>query len=178
MLKNGDTAGAMAFLQKTADAVAKSAAAQSSTKKSSTKASTAAPASQKPAAPSQPAKAAKKSATKTSAKPITPAKAYMNKTKSKISENIDRQLLLVQTMLKIIRENDCDKKTTVTQIRALLEYASGGSTSAGSIASIPGAGGPLMPMIRRMPAGQSFFGPAGTLPPEKPKSRKKRKKNG
>jgi len=62
------------------------------------------------------------------------------------------------------------------KIKELLEYASGGSTSSGSIASIPGAGGPLMPMIRRMPVGQSFFGPVGTLPPEKPKKRKKNSK--
>jgi len=178
LLKNGDTAGAMAFLQKTANEVAKFAAPQSPPKKTSAAASTAAPASQKPAAVKQTAGAVKKSPIRASTKPITRQKAYANKMKSKVSENIDRHMLLVQTMLKIIREDDHDKKTTVKKIRALMEYASGGSTSAGSIASIPGAGGPLMPMIRRMPAGQSFFGPAGTLPPEKPKSRKKRKKNG
>jgi hypothetical protein len=41
----------------------------------------------------------------------------------------------------------------------LAEYASAGGTASGSIASISGGtGGPLMPVIRRMPAGQSFFG--------------------
>lgn len=48
------------------------------------------------------------------------------------------------------------------KIRELFEFSSAGVTSAGSIASIPNAGGPMMPVIRRMPAGQSFFGPAGT----------------
>jgi hypothetical protein len=57
-----------------------------------------------------------------------------------------------------------------------MEYASGGGTSAGSIASVAGAGGPMMPVIQRMPAGQSFFGPAGTLPIKDPKTKKKRSK--
>ena len=56
----------------------------------------------------------------------------------------------------------------------LLEYASGGSTSAGNIASIPNAGGAMMPVIKRMPAGQSFFGPAmGAV--KKPKKKAKNK---
>lgn len=41
----------------------------------------------------------------------------------------------------------------------LEEYASGGSTGAGSIATVSsGLGGPMADVIRRMPAGQSFFG--------------------
>jgi hypothetical protein len=57
----------------------------------------------------------------------------------------------------------------------LLEFASGGGTGAGAIASYAkGMGGPMMDVIRRMPAGQSFFGPAGTAAPKKP--RKKLKK--
>jgi len=60
------------------------------------------------------------------------------------------------------------------KIHELLENASGGSTSSGSVASYAsGLGGPLMPVIRRMPAGQSFFGPAGTAPVKiKKKTRK------
>ena len=52
---------------------------------------------------------------------------------------------------------------------ALFEYASGGTTSAGNVASIANPGGAMMPMIRRMPAGQSFFGAAhaGTKKPKK-----------
>jgi len=72
--------------------------------------------------------------------------------------------------VSVIKENNSKK------VILIAEYASGGSTSAGSVASLPGAGGPLMPMIRRMPAGQSFFGPAGTLPPKKSKITKKQRK--
>lgn len=56
-----------------------------------------------------------------------------------------------------------------TQTVALLEFASGGSTSAGNVASVANPGGAMMPMIRRMPAGQSFFGAqhAGTKKPKK-----------
>lgn len=60
-------------------------------------------------------------------------------------------------------------KSSKNKIILLNEYASGGSTSAGNIASVPNAGN--MPLIRRMPAGQSFFAPQ----PVK-KRRKKRKK--
>jgi hypothetical protein len=57
----------------------------------------------------------------------------------------------------------------------LNENGSSGGTTSGSIASVAtGLGGPMMPVIRRMPAGQSFFGPAGTAPK---KSRKKRNKS-
>lgn len=60
--------------------------------------------------------------------------------------------------------------------KKLSENASGGGTSAGSIASIPnGGGGPMLGMIKRMPAGQSFFGQAGTVSP-KPKKKKSSKK--
>lgn len=41
----------------------------------------------------------------------------------------------------------------------LQENGTSGGTTSGSIASIPNAGGPMMPMIRRMPPGQSFFSP-------------------
>jgi hypothetical protein len=34
----------------------------------------------------------------------------------------------------------------------------------------------MMPIIRRMPAGQSFFGPAGTAPQAKQKRVKKKSK--
>jgi hypothetical protein len=57
----------------------------------------------------------------------------------------------------------------------LREMSSAGSTSSGSIASVAsGLGGPMMPVIRRMPAGQSFFGPAGTAPTKTKKKRSKR----
>lgn len=53
------------------------------------------------------------------------------------------------------------------------ETASSGSTSSGSIASTtsPGFGGPMMPVIKRMEPGQSFFAPA-----EYQKKQKKKKK--
>jgi len=95
--------------------------------------------------------------------------------KTQIKEDIENKLVLITEMLQIVRERKHSKDAVISKINALMEYASGGSTSAGSIASIPGAGGPLMPVIRRMPAGQSFFGPAGTLPP-KSKTKKKRSK--
>jgi hypothetical protein len=59
------------------------------------------------------------------------------------------------------------------KIKELLEYASAGASSAGGMASVSsGLGGPMMPIIRRMPAGQSFFGPA-TGPKIKKKKRPK-----
>jgi hypothetical protein len=65
-------------------------------------------------------------------------------------------------------------RNTATKHVALFEYASGGSTSSGNVASIANPGGAMMPVIRRMPAGQSFFAPqhAGT---KKPKKRTKKK---
>lgn len=64
-------------------------------------------------------------------------------------------------------------RNTSTHHVALFEYASSGSTSAGNVASVANPGGAMMSMIRRMPAGQSFFAPqdAGTK-----KAKKKRKK--
>lgn len=64
------------------------------------------------------------------------------------------------------------------KICELLEYASCGGTSSGSIAtSTSGVGGPMMPIIKRMPVGQSFFGPAvGKSIDNKQKKRKKRYK--
>ena len=96
-------------------------------------------------------------------------------TKNKLNEALDNQLTLAKSMLKIVKENKNNKTNMIKKINSLIESTSG-STTAGFIASIPGAGGPLMPMIRRMPAGQSFFGPAGTLPPAKPKTKKKKTK--
>jgi hypothetical protein len=59
------------------------------------------------------------------------------------------------------------------KIREILsEYASSGASSAGAIASTAtGLGGPMMPIIRRMPAGQSFFG----MPVAAKKTRRKPK---
>lgn len=61
------------------------------------------------------------------------------------------------------------------RIREILEEngTSGGTTS-GSIASLPNAGGPMMPTIRRMPPGQSFFAPVAAK--RKNESRIRRKK--
>jgi hypothetical protein len=56
----------------------------------------------------------------------------------------------------------------------LRENASAGSTASGSIASVPGAGGPMMAAIRRMLPGQSFFAPVETTSTNK--SSKKRVK--
>jgi len=95
--------------------------------------------------------------------------------KAKLSESIDRKLAAINEILSIIRENKLSNRSRKIKIKALLEYASGGSTSAGNIGSIPGTGGPMMPVIRRMPAGQSFFGPAGTLPAEQNQKRRKTK---
>jgi hypothetical protein len=49
------------------------------------------------------------------------------------------------------------------KILSIEEYATGGATSSGNIANyVGGIGGPMLGTIRRMPPGQSFFGPAGT----------------
>lgn len=88
-----------------------------------------------------------------------------------------------RAICKILLENNITWKTlgitnvyrnTATKHVALFEYASGGGTSAGNVASIANPGGAMMPTIRRMPAGQSFFAPqhAGT---KKPKKRTKKK---
>lgn len=63
------------------------------------------------------------------------------------------------------------------KIRELFEYASGGSTGAGGVASVAsGIGGPMMPIIRRMDPGQSFFAPAEFHKEPTKKLRKPRKK--
>lgn len=63
------------------------------------------------------------------------------------------------------------------KIRELLEYASGGSTGSGSVAGVAsGVGGPMMPVIRRMAPGQSFFAPAEFQQEPAKKLRKPRKK--
>jgi hypothetical protein len=65
-------------------------------------------------------------------------------------------------------------KTAFAKSADLRENSSSGSTSSGSIASVAsGLGGPMMPVIRRMPAGQSFFGPAGTVAKKAKKKRSK-----
>lgn len=82
-----------------------------------------------------------------------------------------------KTLSRLLKENNITWKTlgysrvvrdsgkkTVT----LIEYASGGGTSSGNIASVPNAG--MMPLIKRMPPGQSFFAP------QQPQPQKKRKK--
>jgi hypothetical protein len=57
------------------------------------------------------------------------------------------------------------------------ESTGSASTGAGSIATlVGGAGGPMMKVIRRMPAGQSFFGPAGTAAAVKPRKKNKKPK--
>lgn len=59
------------------------------------------------------------------------------------------------------------------KIKDILESSSGGSTSSGSIASLPGAGGPMMPIISRMKPGESFFAPAQYQKKEKKKKSSK-----
>lgn len=60
------------------------------------------------------------------------------------------------------------------KIKELLETTSGGSTGAGSIASISSPlGGPMAAVIKRMPPGQSFFAPQ--VPTKKPKKKAKRR---
>jgi hypothetical protein len=49
----------------------------------------------------------------------------------------------------------------------LIENGTSGGTGSGSIANLPNAGGPMMPMIRRMPPGQSFFAPLHDRKPRK-----------
>ena len=59
------------------------------------------------------------------------------------------------------------------KIKELLETSSGGSTGAGSIASVSTPlGGPMAAVIKRMPKGQSFFAPQ-VVPPKKPKKKAK-----
>ena len=66
--------------------------------------------------------------------------------------------------------------SNMSSIGDVSESASGGGTGAGSVASLAGGiGGPMLKTIRRMPAGQSFFGPAGTTPVKSIKKNKKRK---
>jgi len=61
------------------------------------------------------------------------------------------------------------------KIRDLLqENGTSGGTTSGSIASIPNAGGPMMPVIKRMPPGQSFFGPIPTKRKNKPRIGRKK----
>jgi len=55
------------------------------------------------------------------------------------------------------------------------ETASGGATSAGSVASVANPGGPMMPMIKRMPPGQSFFAPYSMPKSKKPKKKAKKR---
>lgn len=50
----------------------------------------------------------------------------------------------------------------------LEENGTAGGTTSGAIASIANPGGPMMPMIRRMPPGQSFFAPMAAKPKKKP----------
>ena len=62
------------------------------------------------------------------------------------------------------------------RIREILETTSSATTSTASVAAVPGGiGGPMMPVIRRMPAGQSFFGPAAGAPAKPKKKRTKRR---
>ena len=69
----------------------------------------------------------------------------------------------------IKKKQDADATT-----ESILEFATGGSSSAAGISSVSTSiGGPMMPVIRRMPRGQSFFGPAMGEPK---KSRKKSRK--
>jgi hypothetical protein len=58
----------------------------------------------------------------------------------------------------------------------VLESASSGSTGSGSIATVAsGLGGPMADVIRRMPAGQSFFGGGVPQEPQEPQKKKKKK---
>ena len=97
-------------------------------------------------------------------------------TGNRIAETIDSNIALVRKTLHDLRENRITRATAMKKLQPLFEFASGGATSAGGIASLPNAGGPMMPIIRRMPAGQSFFGPAGTAPQAKQKRVKKKSK--
>jgi len=108
---------------------------------------------------------------------LSPAALALKKAKKKISEDLDMKLLVTQRILQILREHKINRQDVMLKLKPLLEFASGGSTSAGGIASYAGAGGPMMPVIRRMPAGQSFFGPAGTATPVKRKTKKKKAKH-
>jgi hypothetical protein len=67
------------------------------------------------------------------------------------------------------------KASTTPTAEGILEFVTIGGISAGAVANSisPIGGGPLMPVIRRMPRGQSFFGPAMGEPK---KSRKKLRK--
>lgn len=129
----------------------------------------------KPAAPAKPTAPAKPGAN-----PLSPAAAALAKQKRRaaqgLRENLDLQLAIVKETLQDLREHRINRATAIKKLRPLMEFASGGATSAGGIASIPNAGGPMMPIIRRMPAGQSFFGPAGTAPQPKQKKHKKNTK--
>jgi len=58
------------------------------------------------------------------------------------------------------------------KIKDLLETSSGGSTGAGSIASVSTPlGGPMAKVLKRMPPGQSFFAPQ--VSQKKPKKKVK-----
>jgi hypothetical protein len=72
------------------------------------------------------------------------------------------------------------KKKIMWQIQimkkqGLKENASGGATSSGSVASIANPGGPMMPMIKRMPPGQSFFAPYQVSKPKRSKKKAKKR---
>ena len=94
----------------------------------------------------------------------------------KLIHVMDSHINTIKTTLQDLREHRITRATAMKKLKPLMEFASGGATSAGGIASLPNAGGPMMPIIRRMPAGQSFFGPAGTAPQAKQKRVKKKSK--
>lgn len=58
---------------------------------------------------------------------------------------------------------------------SLKETASGGASSAGNVASIANPGGPMMPLIKRMPPGQSFFAPYTVSKPKRSKKKAKKR---
>ena len=82
---------------------------------------------------------------------------------NKIEKGIDKAELIRRITMEIQR----------LKYLSLKENASGGATSSGSVASVANPGGPMMPAIKRMPAGQSFFAP---YQPAKPKRSKKKAK--
>ena len=166
LLAKGDNASAIAILKKMMNQIPAAAAAPAA----------AAPAAAPAAAAAAAAPAALKRTGGKVAGQVSQTPNAIRKRNARIKEDIENKLSLVTEMLQMVKEQKYSRDSLISRINTLMEYASGGGTSAGSIASVAGAGGPMMPVIRRMPAGQSFFGPAGTLPIKDPKTKKKRSK--
>lgn len=99
----------------------------------------------------------------------TPAiKNKMEGIQRELLAKIDAGITKDDLIDRITNELDAIKSRSVTETTS-------GATAAGNIAGLANPGGAMMPLIKRMPAGQSFFAPAAVSRPKRSKKKAKKR---